>query len=176
MFCHMAVMYAYALYSRGFAREGWKVLEQLYLQSRDFDVSHILPGIPEYFDERGQGMYPYLTGAGSWMMLTLQSQVFGVRGEGGNLCLEPKLLAEHFDSQGIAQIRCSSVGHSLSVRYHNPAGLEWGAYQIDCAVCGEKRWIGHGSTLVIPAAELTENIVELDVTLEPIVIGGTQNV
>ena len=176
VFCHMAVMYAYALYSRGFAKEGWKVLEQLYLQSRDFDASHILPGIPEYFDERGRGMYPYLTGAGSWMMLTLQSQVFGVRGEGGNLCLEPKLLAEHFDSRGVARIRCHSVGHSLIVRYHNPAGLEWGAYRIGSAVCGEKRWACHGAALVIPAAELPESTAELDVTLEPIEIGGTQNV
>lgn len=176
VFCHMAVMYAYALYSRGFAKEGWKVLEQLYLQSRDFDVSHILPGIPEYFDERGRGMYPYLTGAGSWMMLTLQSQVFGVRGQGGKLCLEPKLLAEHFDNQGIAQIRCSSVGHALTVRYHNPAGLEWGTYQIDCAVCGGSRWLGHGGTLIIPEAELPEGLAELDVTLEPIIIGGMRNV
>ncbi|MGN0991487.1 MAG: GH36-type glycosyl hydrolase domain-containing protein [Candidatus Ventricola sp.] len=175
VFCHMAVMYAYALYSRSFAREGWKVLEQLYLQSRDFDASHILPGIPEYFDERGQGMYPYLTGAGSWMMLTLQCQVFGVRGEGGNLCLAPKLLAEHFDSQGIAQIRCRSVGRSLCVRYHNPAGLTWGTYRIGSAVCGEKRWDGHSAALVIPASELTEQPATLDVTLEPIT-GGIHHV
>lgn len=176
VFCHMAVMYAYALYSRGFAKEGWKVLEQLYLQSRDFDVSRILPGIPEYFDERGQGMYPYLTGAGSWMMLTLQSQVFGVRGEGGNLCLEPKLLREHFDSQGVAQIRCHSVGHSLIVRYHNPAGLEWGQYQVDCAVCGGKRWTARDGILIIPEEALPEAEAELDVTLKPITMGGKWNV
>ena len=52
VFCHMAVMYAYALYSRGLAREGWRVLEKLYRQSTDFPRSLILPGIPEYFDGR----------------------------------------------------------------------------------------------------------------------------
>ena len=30
VFCHMAVMYANALYGRGFAREGYKVIHSLY--------------------------------------------------------------------------------------------------------------------------------------------------
>lgn len=93
VFCHMAVMYAYALYTRGFAAEGWRVLELLYRQSADFARSELLPGIPEYFDDRGRGMYPYLTGAGSWLLLTLQTQAFGVRGLHGDLLLEPKLTA-----------------------------------------------------------------------------------
>lgn len=94
VFSHMAVMYAYALYVRGFAAEGWRVLRQLFLQSDDFPNSRLLPGIPEYFDDRGRGMYPYLTGAGSWLLLTMQTQVFGVRGRDGDLLLEPKLTAE----------------------------------------------------------------------------------
>ena len=89
VFCHMAVMYAYALYSRGFAAEGWRVLELLYRQSADFARGGLLPGIPEYFDDRGRGMYPYLTGAGSWLLLTLQTQAFGVRGSRGICCWSP---------------------------------------------------------------------------------------
>lgn len=58
VFSHMAVMYAYALYARGFALDGWKVLEYLYIQSSDFSRSGILPGIPEYFDGRGRGCTP----------------------------------------------------------------------------------------------------------------------
>ena len=70
-------MYAYALYGRGFQDAGWKVLRTLYRQCMDFEKSKVLPGIPEYFDDRGMGMYPYLTGSGSWLMLTLQTMIFG---------------------------------------------------------------------------------------------------
>ena len=53
VFCHMAVMYANALYRRGFANEGWKVLDALAHTALDFETSRMYPGIPEYF--RGDG-------------------------------------------------------------------------------------------------------------------------
>ncbi|MBQ2667824.1 MAG: cellobiose phosphorylase [Clostridia bacterium] len=166
VFCHMAVMYAYALYSRGFAAEGWKVLQNLYEQSIDFEESKLLPGVPEYFDERGQGMYPYLTGTGSWLLLTLQTQVFGVKGKNGDLHLEPKLLPVHFDADGIAQIHCVSAGREVLVRYHNPGALNWGEYSIGVVSCGEKRWTGTGAQIVIPADALPAvGAVTLDVEL-----------
>lgn len=65
VFSHMAVMYANALYKRGFAKEGYKALQALEKQAMNFEVSHIYPGIPEYFNARGRGMYHYLTGAAS---------------------------------------------------------------------------------------------------------------
>lgn len=162
VFCHMAVMYAYALYSRGFAKEGWEVLELLYRQCMDFDRSRVLPGIPEYFDDRGQGMYPYLTGSGSWMLLTLQTQVFGVRGQNGQLFLDPRLSDAHFDKEGLAQIRCHSAGRDLLVRYRNPRKLDFGQYQIGSIVCG-------GRTLTNPISPeiLDEPLTVLDVTLVP---------
>jgi len=46
----------------------------------DAQRSKIYPGIPEYFDSEGRGMYHYLTGSASWMVLTLLNYVFGVRG------------------------------------------------------------------------------------------------
>jgi cellobiose phosphorylase len=93
MFSHMAVMYANALYKRGLVREGWRVLEGIYQQSQDFPVSRMYPGIPEYFSPRGRGMYPYLTGSASWYLLTMLTEVYGVRGELGDLLFAPKLLA-----------------------------------------------------------------------------------
>lgn len=124
VFCHMAVMYAYALYSRGMVKEGHQVLECLYRQARQFSASRILPGIPEYFDGRGQGMYPYLTGAASWFMLTVQTRMFGVRGEQGDLILAPALVADQFDENGTASIRCRFAGRWLTVVYENPEQLE----------------------------------------------------
>ena len=85
VFSHMTVMYANALYRRGFAKEGWKALKTLAETALDFDTSRIYPGIPEYFRSDGRGMYHYLTGAASWFMLTMITQVFGVRGEAGDL-------------------------------------------------------------------------------------------
>ena len=85
VFCHMAVMYAYALYSRGFAREGYKVFDALYRQSvaEGPDGGRMYPGIPEYFNGSGRGMYPYLTGAASWAVMLVLKQMFGVSGRGG---------------------------------------------------------------------------------------------
>ena len=94
VFSHMAVMYANALYQRGFAKEGWKALRSLSDTALDFDTSHIYPGIPEYFRSDGRGMYHYLTGAASWYLFTMITEVFGVRGVFGNLLVHPKLLAE----------------------------------------------------------------------------------
>lgn len=169
VFCHMAVMYAYALYERGFAAEGWHVLELLYQQAADFGRSRILPGIPEYFDDRGIGMYPWLTGAGSWLMLTLQTQAFGVHGSGGNLCLEPKLTLGQFDADGTAEITCAFMGNPLRVRYENPQKLDWGQYQIESVHMQEKSFRGGGARLVIAREELPERAGELfmEVRLAP---------
>ena len=71
VFCHMAVMYAYALQKRGFRKEAEKVVHMLIKQSERFESSRMYPGIPEYFDKNGRGMYPYLTGAASWMLLLM---------------------------------------------------------------------------------------------------------
>ncbi|MCM1055720.1 MAG: hypothetical protein NC394_09410 [Bacteroides sp.] len=156
VFSHMAVMYAYALYSRGLAHEGWRVLERLFRQSADLAHSRILPGIPEYFDKRGQGMYPYLTGAASWLLLTLQTQVFGVCGRLGDLIISPKLTLEQFDKAGAAEIECTAVGRKINVRYVNPRSLDWGEYTIDKVTCGNKAWTGEGGAAVIPKEELAD--------------------
>lgn len=163
VFCHMSVMYAYALFSRGFAREGWKVLQHLYEQCADFENSRILPGIPEYFDERGQGMYPYLTGSGSWLLLTIQTQLFGIRGENGDLKLEPKLQPCHFDENGTSVIHCTSAGRELTVRYHNPNKLE--NYRIGTVSWEDTSLVYNASAAKIPAATLPKGKILLDVTL-----------
>ena len=56
VFSHMTVMYANALYSRGFIREGWKALKTLADAALCFENSLIYPGIPEYFRSDGRGM------------------------------------------------------------------------------------------------------------------------
>ena len=54
VFSHMAVMYANALYKRGFAREAYKVINTLFSHCNDYDKAHIYPGVPEYVSQRGR--------------------------------------------------------------------------------------------------------------------------
>ncbi|MGE5597823.1 MAG: GH36-type glycosyl hydrolase domain-containing protein [Bacteroidota bacterium] len=131
VFSHMAVMYAYALYRRGFVAAGHAVLASLYRLSADFGTSRIYPGIPEYFDPRGRGMYHYLTGSASWYLLTMLTEVYGVKGCLGDLLLEPKLLREQFDASGNAEVRTVFAGRELAVVYRNPHGLDHGQYAIE---------------------------------------------
>ena len=120
VFSHMAVMYANALYRRGFAKEGWKALKALLSASLNFEKSRIYPGIPEYFRPDGRAVYHYLTGAASWFLLTMVTEVFGVRGIAGDLCICPKLLSEQFDAAGRAEITLPFRGKSFHVSFENP--------------------------------------------------------
>ena len=105
----------------------------------DFDTSRIYPGIPEYFRSDGRGMYHYLTGAASWFMMTMITQVFGVRGEAGDLILAPRLMAEQFDDQGKASVSLVFAGKKLDVTYENPDRKDSGAYKVSSSFCeGQK--------------------------------------
>ena len=139
VFSHMTVMYANALYRRGFVREGYKALQTLADTALDFQTSKIYPGIPEYFNGEGRGMYHYLTGAASWYMLTVITQAFGVRGEGGDLVIEPKLVREQFDSNGEAAIDFSFAGKLFRAVIVNPAGKDFGAYRAARTVLSQEK-------------------------------------
>ncbi len=130
VFSHMVVMYANALYRRGFIREGHQVLQSLYRLSSDFEKSRIYPGIPEYFDAKGRGMYHYLTGSASWYIYTLLQEVYGVKGYLGDLVLEPKLVAEQFDDAGIASVTTVFNDRKLNISYHNSAHKDYSDYEI----------------------------------------------
>lgn len=104
MFSHMAIMYANALYKRGFNEEGYKILDTIYKHCIDFKKSRIYPGVPEYINERGRGMYNYLTGSASWLLLTMVEEVFGIKGDLGDLIIRPKLNKAHLNSEGRCKI------------------------------------------------------------------------
>jgi len=138
-FSHMTVMYAYALYKRGFVQEGYDVLQSIYNMCVDTEKSKIYPGIPEYFDPQGRGFYHYLTGAASWLVLTKLTQVFGIRGDGGDLVLEPKLLGEEFDpNTAKAIVICHFAGKKITVSFENSKKLDYGTYGIKEVLLNEK--------------------------------------
>ena len=133
VFSHMTVMYANALYRRGFVKEGWKALKTLADTALNFGTSRIYPGIPEYFRADGRGMYHYLTGAASWFMMTMITEVFGVHGDNGALLITPKLLAEQFDEQGTVSITVPFAGKTFTVVCQNKSRKDFGDYAI--ALC-----------------------------------------
>lgn len=117
MFSHMAVMYANALYQRGFKEEGHKVLNAIYKHCIDFEKSRIYPGIPEYINERGRGLYNYLTGSASWLLLTMVEEVFGIKGDLGDLIIMPKLSKEQIGSNDICSMTTIFADKNITFTY-----------------------------------------------------------
>lgn len=155
VFSHMTVMYANALYRRGFVKEGYKALQTLADTALAFDTSKIYPGIPEYFNGEGRGMYHYLTGAASWYMMTMITEVFGVHGDAGDLVINPKLLKKQFDEKKNASIRLWFAGKEFEVTFQNAEDLEFGAYRIGGADCdGEAIRIADGGQALLKRESL----------------------
>lgn len=139
VFSHMTVMYANSLYQRGFVKEGYKALQTLADTALNFECSKIYPGIPEYFNADGRGLYHYLTGAASWYMLTMVTQVFGVSGNVGDLVMQPKLVQEQFDENGKASIKLVFADKEFEVVYHNLEKLTYGDYKVSKATCDDRQ-------------------------------------
>jgi len=173
MFSHMAMMWAYSLYQRGFVLEGYNVLKRIFDHCVNYEVSRIYPGIPEYINESGRGMYPYLTGAASWLLLTLLTKAFGVSGELGELSLQPKLVREQFDANGEAAVQTLFARRKVNVVYHNAARLEYGEYEIrQVTIDGNMVDYRGGAKGVLIARETLDALAEdqihrLDIELGP---------
>lgn len=156
VFSHMAVMYANALYRRGFAAQGYRALQTLADTALTFETSKIYPGIPEYFNNAGRGMYHYLTGAASWYMLTLVTESFGVRGRAGDLEIAPALMREQFDASGTAEIELPFAGKRFCIAIKNPGKLEYGEYGIKSAAVDGRPLSLSGAGCLEKAADTRE--------------------
>ena len=160
VFCHMAVMYAYALYSRGFAREGFKVFDALYKQSvaEGPDGGRMYPGIPEYFNGTGRGMYPYLTGAASWAVMLVLKQMFGVSGRNGKIVLSPKLIDTQFDADGRSEVSLYHNGMPMKVTYVNPSRKSYGEYSISSVTVNGTLYTCDGTEFEVPEDSFTDGV------------------
>jgi cellobiose phosphorylase len=156
-FSHMAVMFGNALYQRGFASEGREVLQSIYRMATRTDKSRIYPGIPEYFNSSGRGLYHYLTGSASWYVLTLLTQVFGLRGQYGDLLLAPKLTREDFLAGPEVSVEAHFAGQPLKVVYVNAKKLSYEHYSVSrVSLNGKdfKEFPAHQKEVLIPKAAL----------------------
>jgi cellobiose phosphorylase len=59
-------------------------------------------------------MYPFLTGSASWYLLTLLTEVFGVKGRLGDLVLAPRFAAGQTDK---ASVNIRFAGKALEIEY-----------------------------------------------------------
>ncbi|MBZ9687212.1 cellobiose phosphorylase [Clostridium estertheticum] len=130
MFSHMSIMYGNALYKRGYVKSGFEVINSIYKHCVDFDKSRIYPGVPEYINQKGRGMYNYLTGSASWLLLTLLTEVYGVKGSMGDLVIQPKILREQFDKSGEVDVSTIFAGKTLNICYKNINNVEFGEYKV----------------------------------------------
>ena len=170
VFSHMATMYGNALYRRNASREGYHALMSLFDHCSNTEKSRIYPGIPEYVDARGRGMYHYLTGAASWYLVTVITEMFGIRGQYGDLIFKPQLLKEQFDWQHEAWASLIFAGKSLKVIYKNPRSLDPETYRITgislngipCQPLNRDWGIGREELLKLPDQELHTITVDLN--------------
>jgi cellobiose phosphorylase len=137
-FNHMIVMFAYALYKRSLVDKGWEVLSSIYKMACD-PRSKIYPCLPEYFDAEGRGMYSYLTGSASWFVLTLITQVFGIKGRAGDLLIEPKLSLEQFKYSRTISVNRTFAERNFQINFSNPKKLSYGKYRITKATLNKKK-------------------------------------
>jgi len=128
VFSHMAVMYAYGLYQYNLVSYGREAFMSLLKRAQSLDAKVFL-GIPEYFNDRGIGMYTYLTGSASWMLKLIRTEVFGIQMDYGKLRLSPKLKKEDFINHQ-ASITTYLFNQLRKVTYHNPKYLDFGFYSI----------------------------------------------
>jgi cellobiose phosphorylase len=129
-FNHMIVLFAYALYKRGYVNKGWDILKSICNMAMNTERSKIYPCLPEYFNLEGRGMYPYLTGSASWLVLTMINEVFGIKGKEGNLVIEPKLCAEQFKGASTITINRVFAERHLQVNFLCPKKLRPDRYKI----------------------------------------------
>ncbi len=129
VFSHMVIMYAYGLYQYNLVNLGREAAITLLLQAQN-PKSKVWLGIPEYFTEKGIGMYPYLTGSASWLLKLMRTEVFGLSMNLGTLTLNPKLRKYDF-IDGKASITTYLFKQKRTITYINPNGLDYEKYQID---------------------------------------------
>lgn len=156
VFSHMAVMYANALYQRGFVNEGYKVISSLYHHLSNFEKSKIYPGIPEYIGDNGRGLYHYLTGSASWLLLTVLTEMFGVKGHYGDLLLEPKLTKAQFDETGSAYVQLEFAGKPIKVIYHYKNNKMDDGYKVTNLLLNGRKYELTDNKAMIKREDLTE--------------------
>ena len=79
------------------------------------------------------------------MVLTVLTQMYGVRGKEGHLQLAPKLLASQFDSEGVASVILTFAGKLLKVSYVNAQHKDFGDYEVEEIYINGRQYFNEGN-------------------------------
>ena len=124
------IMLAYGLYKQGLVTQGNEIMQEVYEIANNTEKAQIFPGIPSYFNHQNKGAYAYLTGSSSWFLMTLITEIYGVKGEMGMLKLEPKLSSNYFDENNQSVISTIFSTYKIKVVYQNLNKLSYDDYRI----------------------------------------------
>lgn len=138
VFSHMNILMAYGLYKQGFAKKGYKIFSSLFELSTS-KKSQIAPCIPEYFNLKKKGLYPYLTGSASWLIYTFISQICGISFDMGKLVITPCLLKEQFSKKNNNfEVQLNISGTQVKIIYRNINKKQWPDYKIKKLILNKK--------------------------------------
>lgn len=124
------IMLAYGLYKQNLVTQGNEIMQEVYTIANNTQTAKIFPGIPSYFDNQNRGAYAYLTGSSSWFLLTLITQIYGIKGKYGALFIEPKLSTDYFNEEGVSEISTIFSGRNINVVFINKNRLDYDSYLI----------------------------------------------
>jgi cellobiose phosphorylase len=130
-------MLMYGMYHRGFVNEGYEIYKEIYHLCMDSGVTRTFPCIPSFIDKTERGAYTYLTASATWLLLAVTTQMYGIRGEHGNLCIEPKLMKEQFNKDGKSSVSITFQNKKLEVVFENPSKKNYGSYSINEVIVGD---------------------------------------
>ena len=82
-------------------------------------------------------------------MLTLLTQVFGVKGAQGDLLIEPKLCGRQFEASKTISIYRAFAGRRIKVNFVNSQRFDWGGYKIAKARLNDYDLTGCGSGSIV---------------------------
>ncbi|MBU2103123.1 MAG: cellobiose phosphorylase, partial [Candidatus Omnitrophica bacterium] len=126
-FNHMVIMFANALYKRGFITHAFEVMDSIYRMATAPGAG-IPPVLPEYFNGQGRGLYLYLTGSASWYTYTIFEEILGIKFYLGDIIIEPKLIPANFFGQTI-ECNFSYAEKTITTIIHK-GSLHNGTYRI----------------------------------------------
>jgi hypothetical protein len=86
--------------------------------------------------------------------MTVLTEMFGIKGDFGDMMIEPKLLACQFDKKGMAGIRSYFAQKKITVIYENIEHKEFGDYKVEEIYINEKRYYWKSSKPIVEKKEL----------------------
>ncbi len=149
------IMFMYGLFHRNQFDAGFSLFEDIFSLCDDSASSRTFPGIPSYYEPDNRGAYMYLTGSSTWIFLTLVAQIFGIRGQDGDLLINPKISPWFFDNKGEASVSLHFRGQPIRCSFYNPKNHPVGEYKITRITINDQSYYsGHEHSVLVGFNEI----------------------